>query len=76
MLDCNVFPDTFCSFAVATTTDAEADKAAERAEKKRRRPNRLAVSPRNRAMNIATRRVNIERRAIFRPLNEFVLLVS
>ena len=46
-----------CPFSVAAATDAEADRgsAAERAEdpKKRRRPNRLAVSPQNRVISTA-----------------------
>jgi hypothetical protein len=77
MLDCNVIPDAFCSFVVATATDAEAVTGpAERTEKKRRRPNRLAASPQNRAMDIAARRVVMDRRASFRPLSKFVFLVS
>lgn len=60
--------------AAATDTVAEADRgpAAERADdpKRRRRPNRLAVSPQNRAISIAVRTVRREIRTSLRPLNE------
>ena len=70
-----------CPFSVAAAaTDAEADRgsAAERAEdpKRRRRPNRLAVSPQNRVMSIAARTVKREMRVSLCVLNEFGVRVS
>lgn len=65
-----------CPFSVAAAADAEADRgsAAERAEdpKRRRRPNRLAVSPQNRVISTAARTVKREIRVSLCPLNELV----
>lgn len=70
-----------CPFNVAAAAaDAEADKgsAAERAEdpKRRRRPNRLAVSPQNRVISTAARTVKREMIVSLCPLNEFGVRVS
>lgn len=73
------FPFTVAAAATDTVAEADRGPAAERADdpKRRRRPNRLAVSPQNRAMSIAVRTVRREIRASLRPLNEFgALLVS
>lgn len=65
-----------CPFAVAVTVDAEADRgsAARRAEdpKRRRKPNRLAVSPQIRVISTAARTVKREIMVSFCPLNELV----
>lgn len=72
-----------CPFTVAAAAAAaavaEADRGpAERAEdpKRRRRPNRLAVSPQSRVISIAARTVKKETRASFCPLNELGVCVS
>lgn len=75
----DIFPLVTASegpLTVAAATDAETEAeaargpAAERAEdpKKRRRPNRLAVSPQNRAMSIAVKTVRKVMRISLRPL--------
>lgn len=50
--------------SIAATEGAAATEAPGRVEKKRRSPNRLAESPQNRAMVIATMRARMENAAV------------
>lgn len=77
MLD---FTSEFPFTVAAAAMEVEADRgtAAERAQdpRRRRKPNRLAVSSQNRAISTAVRTVKRVTRAILCPLNEWGVRVS